>query len=115
MMTSLWQFLLLKKTEVLNKNNLIGFKHTLISIYQGTGHAVHFHWVKSVFYDGEGGNWISKAKSYEHVGKICILSSAECLSSQKDGAFELILELHKRTWKYKNQQWMEPWNTNPNL
>jgi len=42
------------------------------------------------------GEKTSKEKSYEHVGKkICILSAAECLCRQKDGAFEITLELHR--------------------
>lgn len=36
----------------------------------------------------------SKEESYEHVDKVCILSAAEYLCGQKDGAFEITLELH---------------------
>ena len=52
-----------------------------------------------------GGGTTSKAKSYEHVDKkICILSAAEYLCRQKDGAFEITLELHRGPENIKNQQ-----------
>lgn len=81
----------------MNKNGLVGFKHILILIYEGTGCDTHFHWVECVFCHDGGSQDFYKAKSYEldtaTAGWVDLHFECCYLWRQKDGAFEITLKL----------------------